>query len=131
MEAIVADRFNDALTTFTEPIVQNNCPPKDSLLNNKAFRDSLKALLDESNASDANVSNRRERAGALLQDKVTGEYKFIRSAEDPAANNCEVVMEFAFNASQYKLRAVAHTHPYKWFEPVVRCGTAPVPDQKR
>lgn len=120
-----ADVVGGTLQTHSERVVNIvQCPkPDEPLLQSKAIRDSLRALLLASKPDTVPDTLRRERAAHILEDRTTHELIFRRSNPDPSGTNCSVLNDFTLDAAKYILRATVHTHPYSLLDFVAYCGS--------
>jgi len=122
MQVQLVEAVTSTSMTARSVEVQPCPPPADSLLQDKAFRDSLNALLQDSNPNATPDTLRRERGAIYLEDKVTGERTFVR-INDPNATNCSTNNSPNHDFTRYVLLATIHTHPYTPGEFVRFCGS--------
>lgn len=102
-----------------------NCPTGESTLDHQPIRDSLMALLHDSNANDSVFTNRVEQPAFILRRKSDGALEFHRGGVDPNADNCRTDMLVAYDSSVYELAATVHTHPYNLLDNVTTCAKHP------
>jgi hypothetical protein len=103
-------------------VTVDTCDTTDPL-NQQWLRDSLDALLEESNADAATDQEKLEHAAYLVRDRASGTLSYHRSDPDPEATNCSVLTQFDLDTARYELIATIHTHPYTPGDTVHYCGT--------